>query len=326
MKFGLVLHPFAEENLRLASQIGVSEIVYCDINDHDQEAARRFPGVDELHEVRKKIESYGMKISILETTFPMDQIIVSKPGRDQQIEEFRRALGNMAKAGIEILCYDWMPTELSVVRTSFSKQIRGGAYTSAFDMAAFEAETGVVEGNTVDSQMWDDLEYFLRSCIPAAEAAGSKLAMHPDDPPMSPLRGYARIMRSPEAFDRLFDISSSECNGMTFCQGVFSEMGVDVPEAIRRFGHHITFAHFRDVEFNDDGVSFHETFQDNGRTDMVEVMKAYKDIGFDGVIRPDHVPMMAGEFGTANGYSMLGRLYAVGYMRGIAESVGVLQN
>ncbi len=323
MKLGIVLHPFSDRNLCLAKQIGVSEVVYCDINDDDQETTRRFPEADELIAVKRRIESFGMGLSILETAFPMDQIIVSKPGRERQLEHFKRALGNMGKAGIGTLCYDWMPTELSVVRTSFSRRIRGGAFTSAFDLPSFEAQGGTGEATTEDERMWDDLEYFLRACLPAAEAAGVRLALHPDDPPLSPLGGYARIMRSPAAFDRLFAISSSECNGMTFCQGCFSAMGVDVPAAIRRFGHRIAFAHFRDVELAEDGVSFHETFQDDGRTDMVETMKAYREIGFSGVIRPDHVPKLEGESGTANGYTLLGRLYAVGYLRGIAESVGI---
>ena len=323
MNLGLVVHPFTDDNLRLASQIGVSDIIYCEINDDDQNTERRFPEVDELRSIRARVESFGMRLNLQETAFPMDRIIVSKQGRDEQIEQFKRALGNMGKAGIEILCYDWMPTEFGVVRTSFTATTRG-AVTNAFDLAAFEAQSdqSVVDATT-DEQMWDDLEYFLKRCLPAAEEAGVKLAMHPDDPPLSPLAGYSRIMRSPEAFDRLFSISSSECNGMTFCQGCFSEMGVDVPAAIRRFGERILFAHFRDVEFLDDGVSFYETFQDNGRTDMVDAMRAYGEIGFSGVIRPDHVPQLQTESGVANGYGMPGRLYAIGYMRGIAESLGL---
>jgi mannonate dehydratase len=321
--FGLVVHPFTEDNLRLASQIGVSNIIYCEINDDDQNTERRFPEAEELIRIRERVESLGMSMSLLETAFPMDKIIVSKPGRDEQIERFKRALGNMGKAGMEVLCYDWMPTEASVVRTSFTATTRG-ALTNAFDLTAYQAqsEQPAVLTNT-DEQMWDDLEYFLKRVLPAAEEAGVKLAMHPDDPPMSPLAGYSRIMRSPEAFDRLFSISSSECNGMTFCQGCFSEMGVDVPAAIRRFGERILFAHFRDVEFLDDGVSFCETFQDNGRTDMVDAMRAYGEIGFNGVLRPDHVPQLQTETGVANGYGMPGRLYAIGYMRGIAESLGL---
>ena len=158
MNLGLVVHPFTDDNLRLASQIGVSDIVYCEINNDDQNTERRFPEVDELRNIRTRVESLGMRLNLLETAFPMDRIIVSKPGRNEQIEQFKRALGNMGKAGIEILCYDWMPTEFGVVRTSFTATTRG-AVTNAFDLAAFEAEARQSAVDiTTDEQTWDDLE------------------------------------------------------------------------------------------------------------------------------------------------------------------------
>lgn len=321
MRIGLVLSPFTDTNLKLASQIGVTDIIYCDINDFDNNAKRRFLTFDQLIQIRSRIERFGMKLSLLETAIPMDRIILSKPGRDQQIEDFKWALDAMGRAGIEVLCYDWMPTVQQVVRTSFYAETRG-ALTSSFDISLFKNAPLTKEGITTEEQMWDDLEYFLKRVIPAAEAAGVKLAMHPDDPPISPLAGLARILTSPQSFDRLFQIAPSECNGMTFCQGCFSAMGLDVPNQIRKFSKRILFAHFRDVDLAENGVSFHETFQDNGRTNMFEAIQAYKDIGFNGVIRPDHVPLLATEEGVANGYSIQGRLYAVGYMRGLMEAVG----
>ena len=172
MKFGLVVHPFTDENLRLATQIGVGEVIYCDINDDDQNTERHFPEVDELVQVRDRVESFGMRLSLLETAFPMDQIIISKPGRDEQLEHFKRALGNMGKAGIEILCYDWMPTERSVIRTSYTERTRG-ALTNSFHLPTFESQEETPATSTTGDQMWDDLEYFLRSCLPAAERPAS---------------------------------------------------------------------------------------------------------------------------------------------------------
>jgi mannonate dehydratase len=321
MRIGLVVHPFTDKNLQLASQIGVTDIVYCDVNEGDNNARRSFMSIDELMQIRRRIESFGMRLTLLETAMPMDQIILSKPGRDQQIEEFKRALDVMGQAGIEVLCYDWMPTIQEVVRTSFQTKTRGGALTSSFDASIYKNVPLTQEGITTEERMWDDLEYFLKRVIPAAESAQIKLALHPDDPPVSPLAGLARIFTRPESFERLFKLFPSECNGMTFCQGCFSEMGQDVPSLIRKFSSRIHFAHFRDVRLADDGVSFTETFQDDGRTNMLEAMRAYRDIGFKGVIRPDHVPLLATETGVANGYSLQGRLYAVGYMRGLMEAV-----
>ena len=171
-----------------------------------------------------------------------------------------------------------------------------------------------------DEKMWERLEYFLKRVVPAAEGAGVRLAMHPDDPPMS-LRGQARIMRSVENFDRLLSIVDSPCNGITFCQGCFSEMGADISQTIRHFGDKIYFVHFRDVA--GEVPNFRETFHDNGKTDMHAAMRAYREIGYDGVMRPDHAPFMAGagDAGDPTGYTMLGKVFAVGYMRGLIESV-----
>ena len=155
--------------------------------------------------------------------------------------------------------------------------------------------------------------------IPVAEAAGVKLAMHPDDPPLSPIRGLGRIMRSVDNYQRLLDLAPSPMNGIALCQGNFALMTGDLPAAIRQFGDKIFFVHMRDVA----GVpeNFEETFHDAGQTDMVACMRAYRDIGFTGVLRPDHVPTMAGDSNQDAGYSSIGRLFAIGYLKGIRETV-----
>ena len=100
-------------------------------------------------------------------------------------------------------------------------------------------------------------------------------------------------------------------------------MGADIPSAIRRLGDRIHSVHFRDVEGT--AESFVETWHDDGPTDMHAAMKAYHEIGFDGPIRPDYVAKMLGEEdrpGTYPGYTDMGRLFAVGYMKGLLEQVG----
>ncbi|MDA0837412.1 MAG: mannonate dehydratase, partial [Planctomycetota bacterium] len=65
---------------------------------------------------------------------------------------------------------------------------------------------------------------------------------------------------------------------------------------------------------------FEETFHEDGKTDMLACMKAYRDIRFDGVLRPDHVPTMEGDRNDVPMYSSIGRLYAIGYIRGLREA------
>ena len=96
-------------------------------------------------------------------------------------------------------------------------------------------------------------------------------------------------------------------------------MGCDIPASIRRLGPHIKYVHFRDVRGTRE--EFVETFHDNGPTDMAAAMRAYRDIHFDGPMRPDHVPQLYGEDDGEPGYTMLGRLFAYGYMRGLMHAV-----
>ena len=156
--------------------------------------------------------------------------------------------------------------------------------------------------------------------MPVAEEAGVKLAMHPDDPPLSPIRGVSRIMTKVDNFQKLLDLVPSPANGIALCQGNFTLMTDDLPEVIRHFGDQkkIFFVHFRDVRGTPD--EFVETFHEEGKTDMLACMKAYRDIGFDGVLRPDHVPTMEGDENDRPMYTSIGRLFAIGYIRGLQEA------
>jgi len=312
MRIGLVVFPMSDTYLAQAAQIGVQDVVYYDMTQMPDNP-------EAILAVKDRVDQFGLTMSVVEGGPPTTQIILHKDGRDEQIENWKRCLDAMGGAGVRVLCYDWMPPNQGVIRTSFDYPSRGGALVSSFRLADYDNNTLTEEGETTDEQMWDDLAYFLKRVIPAAEAAGVKLAMHPDDPPMSPLKGLARIMRSPEAFDRLFEMEPSECNGMTFCQGCFAEMGTDVPAMIRHFKDRIQFAHFRDVQ--GDVEDFYETFHDEGKTDMLEAIRTYRDIGFEGVVRPDHVPLLEGVDRTEadEGYTMTGRLHAVGYMKALKQ-------
>lgn len=312
MKIGLVLQPFTDENLRLAAQLGATDVVtHMPTGDYA-----------ELALLKSRVENAGLRLEVLEGLVPMNEAVMGTAGRDAEIEAFKRGLDKMGAAGIGTLCYNfmWWTPGLGVVRTSMTTRERGGAWVSSFDAAGM-AEAPPVEGAIDDDErMWDHLEYFLKRVVPAAEAAEVKLAMHPDDPPMS-LRGQARIMRSVENFDRMLDLVDSPCNGITFCQGCFAEMGADIPVTIRHFGDRIHFVHFRDVA--GETSAFRETFHDNGKTDMLAAMRAYGEIGFEGVMRPDHAPFLhgAGDSGEPNGYNMMGKIWAVGYMKGLMEAV-----
>ena len=309
MRIALNLTPPSDENLRLAAQIGVTDIV------------ARYPGLklDDLLALRDRIEDFGMKLSIIEGYIPHDRIVHGKSGWDEQILDFVTLIRNMGKAGVAVCCYNFMPDD-DWSRTNTTTPERGGASVTSFDAKLLRHTAPAPGGAITADQLWKNLEQMLKIIIPAAEEAGVNLALHPDDPPMSPLRGQDRIITSSEAYERVFNIEPSPTNGICFCQGTFAEMGdMDIPSMVHRFGNRIHYAHFRDVV----GAvpKFRESFHDNGKTDMAAAMRAYHEVGFRGPMRPDHVPTLEGESNDTPGYHMLGRLYAVGYIRGLSQAV-----
>lgn len=266
---------------------------------------------------KESLNDAGLKLEVIEPAPPHYKIKLGLPGRDEEIEIFKQVLRNMGVLDIPVLCYNFMP-QSGWYRTSFAKKGRGGALVTAFDSKLMQAAPQLTEAGTqTDIQIWDNYKYFMDKVLPVAEACKVKLALHPDDPPVPSLQGVSRIFRNVENFDKALELYPSDYNGITFCQGSFAAMNEDIPSLIRHFGRKIFFVHFRDIRGNAD--VFEETFHDEGQTDMKACMRAYKEIGFDGVIRTDHAPVMAGESGENPAYEMLGHIFATGYLKGLLE-------
>jgi mannonate dehydratase len=277
--------------------------------------------------VKEAWEREGLQLKVVEG--PPSLNIKTKlglEGRDEEIENFITFIKNIGSLGIDTVCHNWMPV-ISWTRTNMEKESRGGALVSAFDLKDIENQPVITEyGKLTHDKMWANMEYFLKAVVPEAEKAGVKLALHPDDPPIDSIRGIPRIMTSVAAFKRMLDLYPSPSNGITFCQGSFASMGgekdgVDIPGAIEYFGKRgaIHFVHFRDVRGSKN--LFEETFHDDGKTDMYRAMEAYYKVGFKGPMRPDHVPTMYGDSNQHPGYSTIGTLFAIGYIRGLIEGV-----
>jgi len=330
MRLGFgAIREVTDETLQFAAQIGVTDIILPGMN---------FPGegyfeYPHLIQMRTRLESYGLKLYAIENIpWPWYyKIMLGLPGRDEQIENWGKTLENMGAAGIPVLGYNFMP--LGVWRTSRHTPGRGGAPVTSFDMELAKGAPLMagpffpgIDFSLIpeshwrpigDEEMWDNFTYFIKAVVPMAEEAGVKIGVHPDDPPISPLGGVARIMRSPEAFKRVIETVPSDYNGLEFCQGCFSEMGTDVIESIKYFAGNkkIWYVHFRDVQ----GVAdnFDECFIDEGQTDMFEAMKAFHDVGFDGVLIVDHTPHMVDD----TDWGHRGRAYAMGYMKGLKQVI-----
>lgn len=334
------LPPRPEQSWRLIRQCGVTDVVGI-LNGAEQDQ-RMFASVgsagwkaDERDDapwseraLRHDLDTYerhGFDLVALEDTAPLDKARLGLPGRDEQIDNVIEQVRAMGRLGITVLAYNWMALS-SWGRTDIAVQSRGGALVTGFDRSlAEELPPLAAPGEITSDQMWSALAYFLDAVLPEAEAAGVRLAMHPDDPPLPVVRNVPRLMSSVDGYRRLFALSSSPSNTMTFCQGNVALMPevlsgqVTLPGLIREFGaERIPFVHFRDVKGTPE--RFEETFHDAGQTDLPACIEAYSQIGFDGPMRPDHVPTLDGEANTRPGYETLGRLFAIGYIRGLEHA------
>jgi mannonate dehydratase len=278
--------------------------------------------LDALRTIQQRFADARLKLYGLEgDQFDMRRIKLGLDGRDDDLELYCRMLRNMGALGIPLLCYNFM-AGIGWHRTHGDVTTRGGALTSRFDAA--DIPSSLTEAGAVsEEQMWDNYAYFIRRVMPVAEQAGVRMGMHPDDPPLPSLRGIARILSRPENFERAMALAPSPSNGVTFCQANFKLMGCDVAAWARRFGEQkkIFFVHFRDVRGT--AQRFEETFHDDGPTDMPALLKLYHDLGFAGPVRVDHVPTMAGEANEQPGYEALGRLFAIGYTKGVMQALKI---
>ena len=251
---------------------------------------------------KEMLEEEGLTLTAIEDNPPMDRLRYGVAGAEEELDQVCRFIENLGKVGIPLWCYNWAAV-LGWQRTSSRLRGRGGAIVSGYNHTLVGSSDPPMMGPIDAETLWKTLERFLNRVVPVAEKAGVKLAMHPDDPPMlSEIRGVARIMNSVDAYERLLSLVPSESNGITLCQGNFTLMTDNLPGVIREFGstRRVHFVHFRDVKGTPE--RFVETFIDEGKTDMVECMRAYRDVHFDGIMRTDHTPTLAGDDSEVAGY------------------------
>jgi len=336
MHIGLGLYPkmLTDDDLSFARQIGVTHIVAW----MPLPAGNGFWDFQDLLQLKHHIESFGLKLAALENLPPShwDKVLLGEPGRDEQIENIKTTLRNMGKAGIPCLGYCFSIVGVWGHWRNGEGGGRGGAGIKSFDYDRVKDAPVLESGQIWGGHRWNDpvehhvigrvsLEqmreraaYFLERVVPVAEESDVRLAAHPDDPPVPELRGVARLLTSPQAMEWLTGIVPSHYNGLEFCQGTVAEMGVDVTEVIRHFGARkkLCYVHFRNVR----GAlpKFDEVFIDEGDVDMLAAIRTYQEVGFDGVLIPDHTPTI-----TCPGSWHAGMAFAVGYMRAILQTLGI---
>ena len=267
--------------------------------------------------VYKNFTDFGIKPIVIE---PMpnelhDHIKLGDDKRDWAIEQVIKMFPIMDALDIRTICFNWM-AQIGWLRTSEDIEERGKALVTGFDIKEFKPKGEAITAE----KLWGNYEYFVKSVIKEAEKYNIKLALHPDDPPLEKLGDVSRIMTSYSNIDRAINgIVKSPNLGVTMCQATYHIMGEDLFEIIPKLKEKIFFIHFRNTKGNK--LCFRETFHDNGELSMAALIRLYKQCGINVPIRVDHVPLLAGEKPDLAGYTALGRLYAIGYLKGLLEGV-----
>ena len=314
-----------ERILRFAAQLGVRGVV---VNTPlDLPGEERWE-LDDLVALRERVEEHGLCIEAIENLpigFYRD-LILSGPRHEEQLENVLATITNIGRAGIPILGFHWMANE--VWRSDLAARGRGGARVTVFDAAAIPDHDTPTFGRVYEEEeIWDSFARFVGAALPVAEAAGVRLALHPDDPPVPSIGGVGRPFRSFEGLRRAIEYTESAWFGVEFCLGTLSlSMSSDAVEALRWFADEgkLVYVHFRDVRGT--VPSFAECFLGEGNVDVVAAMRVLRDSGFDGVVIDDHVPLLDADPSITPGwiksdYAYQGRAYELGYLEGLMTAV-----
>jgi len=301
---------------------------------------------ERLERLGAEIDAAGLKLAVVESIPVHEDIKLGRPTRDRLIANYCESVRTMGELGISVLCYNFMPV-FDWMRTDLAMRLEDGSTALAYDDRALSAVnlargTGDLPGwaatygpsdlqallaayRDVDTErLWDHLAYFLERVVPVAEEARVRMALHPDDPPWS-IFGLPRIICRGPDLERLVGLVDRPANGVTFCTGSLGALPEnDLPAMARRLGDmgRIHFAHCRNVRITGER-QFHETPHPSacGSVDLGEVLRALRDTGFTGPMRPDHGRMIWGERGRP-GYGLYDRALGAMYLQGVWEGLG----
>lgn len=299
--------------------------------------------LEKILELKKEIEDKGLTLSVIESVPVHEDIKMGCGDRDRYIENYCTTLRNLAKAGIDCVCYNFMPV-FDWTRSDLAYELPDGSNALIYDnetvlkmnplsgdlslpgwdssytkdgmRSLLEAYSKITE-----EDLWNNLKYFLDRVIKVAEEVKVKMAIHPDDPPWS-IFGLPRIITNKKNIERFLKLYDSKYNGLTLCSGSLgADPNNDIPDMVRSFRDRIHFAHIRNIKITGERCfeeSAHKT--EAGSLDIFGIVKAYRDCGFDGYIRPDHGRMIWGETGRP-GYGLYDRALGAVYINGIWEAL-----
>src|SRR5262245_6860170 len=285
--------------------------------------------VDGLSRLRDRVNAHGIQLDMVPLPMSSSEISTAEmpaiylgqsPERDRNIDDICQMIRNCARAGIMQVKYNF--TLIGIPRSGTAGG-RGGSRYSEFIYANAKQDPPLTIAGKVDADTyWERITYFLERVVPVATEYKVRMGCHPQDPGVpkgSGWRGVDAVLGSPDGLKRFVSIKESPYHGLNFCQGTVSEQlekpGEQIFDVIRYFGSRkkIFSVHFRNIEGG--FLNFRETFIDNGSVDMLKAMRTYKEVGYDGMLMPDHVPQMEG-LDSAQGFA-----FAFGYIKALIAAV-----
>ena len=328
MHVGLQMGDLSDDNLKFARQIGVDNIVTASTSDLIPEG-RGYWDADALSQLRERVEARGISIDVMAlplsshyiTRAENPNIMLGTPERDREIDNICECIRAAGQAGIPCLKYNL--TILGVLTTGRTPG-RGGVSLREFNYEAMKDEPLTEAGRVTAEMMWERIDYFLKRVIPVADEYKVKMACHQHDPGVprdGGARGVHRVLGSVEGVKKFIDLVDSPYHGLNFCQGTMSEMlekpGQEIFDVIRYFGERkkIFMVHFRNIRGG--FLKFEEVYIDEGDVDMWQAMKVYKEVGYDGIFCPDHVPRSDQD--TPWGHRQ--RAFTAGYIKALIKAV-----
>src|SRR5260221_396772 len=324
MKVG-TQHGHSDAILRACAAFGVNNIC-SGLPSEKMDAAWSVDGLSKLRDV---VASHGISLDMV--PLPMSSSELSRaempaialdkcPERDRNIDDICQMIRNCARAGILQVKYNF--TLIGIPRSGAAPG-RGGSRYSEFVYERAKQDPPLTIAGHVDADTyWERITYFLERVVPVAEEYKVKMGCHPQDPGVpkgTGWRGVDAVLGSPDGLKKFVSIKENPYHGLNFCQGTVSEQlekpGEQIFDVIRYFGSRkkIFSVHFRNIEGG--FLNFRETFIDNGSVDMLKAMRVYKEVGYDGMMMPHHVPRVVG-VGSDQGFA-----YAFGYIKALIAAV-----
>ena len=337
IKIGKGLGDVSEETLRFYRQIGLEEVgmparfnrrtgtepTVRPLVPATQRGPRGPQGKpwDEAELVRIKdwIESFGLRPAVMGLGLS-GNIVMGRPGRDEDLETINACIEAAGRVGIRALTYNFTVLRPSEGYGACCGEGRGGSDLRDFDYDRIRDLPPLDDvGRHSAEEIWDRIAYFLKAVVPVAESAGVRLAVHPNDPPVPEYRGVAQPLGDLDGLKRLIEVVDSPANSLFFDTGVTTELGEDAAEAIRYFGgrDRIGTVHFRNVRVEVPRYKYVETFIDGGDCDMFACMQAFKEVGYCGMLDPDHTPGITDDTRDTR----IGWAFAIGQMIAMRNAV-----